>query len=175
MAPDLRLLQWVAAHRSEALTHVARVLMHAGEARSLGIGLVVLFVLGIAAGQVGAIWVAIAAGGTADALATALKSLIDRPRPPVDLALATATDTSMPSTIAALTAGAAIALVLALRWPSPLARRIAAALIGLVVVLVGAAMVYLGAHWMTDVVVGWALGAGVAVLFGVGFARLTRR
>lgn len=175
MAPDLRLLHWVAAHRSESLTQLARVLMHAGDARSLGIGLIVLFALGIAVGQVGAVWVAIAAGGTASAVASALKALVDRPRPPADLALATASDTSMPSTIAALTAATAIALVLSLRWPSPLVRRIAAVLIGLMVGLAGAAMVYLGAHWLTDVLIGWVLGAVVAVPGAALFARLTRR
>ena len=175
MAPDLRLLDWIAAHRADALTDAARLLMEGGGSAVLGIGLAAAFVLGIAIGQVGAVWVAVAAGGSASAIATALKAVADRPRPPTDLALVTASGTSMPSTIAALTAGAALALVLALRWPGPGVRRTAAGVLALVVVLVGAAMVYLGAHWLSDVLAGWAVGAGTAVAFAVPFVRLRRR
>ena len=175
MDPDLRLLQWIAVHRADALTDVARVLMAGGGSRVLGLGLLVLFVVGIAIGQVGAIWISIAAGGAASAIATAAKALVDRPRPPADLALVTATGSSMPSTIAALTAGTVVALVLALRWPAPAVRRAVTAGLVLVVVVVGAAMVYLGAHWLTDVLVGWAVGAGVAAALAVPFRRLARR
>jgi membrane-associated phospholipid phosphatase len=175
VAPDLRLLQWIAANRSDLLTELARVLMAGGGSRVLGLGLVVLFVAGIAIAQVGAVWVSIAAGGAASAIATAAKALVDRPRPPADLALVSASGSSMPSTIAALTAGAAVALVLALRWPSAAVRRAATVLLALVVVLVGAAMLYLGAHWLTDVLAGWALGGVIAVALAVPFRLLTRR
>jgi undecaprenyl-diphosphatase len=173
--PDLRLLQWIAAHRSDALTDVAQVLMAAGGSRALGVGLAVLFAVGIVLGQVGAVWISIAAGGAASAIATASKALVERPRPPADLALVTASGSSMPSTIAALTAGAVVALVLALHWPTRAVRRGGAAVLGLVVALVGAAMVYLGAHWLTDVLVGWALGALVAVALALPLRRLTGR
>ena len=174
MSPDLRLLEWIAAHRTDALTDVARLLMAGGGSVVLGIGLAAAFVLGIAIGQVGAVWMAVVAGGSASAIATALKAIADRPRPPADLALVAASDTSMPSTIAALTAGAALALVVTLRWPSPGVRRAAAVTVAVVVVLVGAAMIYLGAHWLTDVLAGWAIGSATAVAIGVPFVRLTR-
>ncbi|WP_017934847.1 phosphatase PAP2 family protein [Nocardioides sp. Iso805N] len=172
---DLRLLQWIASHRTDALTDVARTIMAGGGSRALGLGLVVIFVLGIAIDQVGAVWIAIVAGGTASAVATAFKALADRPRPPADLALVTTTGTSMPSTIAALTAGAAIALLVTLRWPTRAVRRIAVASLCLVVAVVGAAMIYLGAHWLSDVLVGWVLGAATALAFGLPFARIRLR
>lgn len=175
MSPDLRLLEWIAGHRVDAATDVARLLIAGGGSVALGVGLAAAFILGLAIGQVGAVWMAVVAGGSASAVATALKAVTDRPRPPADLALVAASGTSMPSTIAALTAGAALALALALRWPTPAVRRTAAALLAVIVVLVGAAMVYLGAHWLTDVLAGWALGAVIALVLTVPFVRLTRR
>ena len=175
MPPDLRLLEWIAAHRADAPTDVARLLMAGGGSVVLGVGLAAAFILGIAIGQVGAVWMAVVAGGTASAVATALKALVDRPRPPADLALVTTSGTSMPSTIAALTAGAALALAFAVRWPSRGVRRTALGVLTFIVVLVGAAMIYLGAHWLTDVLAGWALGSATAIAIAVPFARLTRR
>lgn len=175
VSPDLRLLEWIAAHRVDAATDAARLLMAGGGSAVLGAGLASAFILGIAVGQVGAVWVAVVSGGSASAVATALKALADRPRPPADLALVTASGTSMPSTIAALTAGAALALALALRWPTAAVRRTAVVLLTLLVVLVGAAMVYLGAHWLTDVLVGWAVGGVIAIVLAVPFVWLTRR
>lgn len=172
---DLRLLEWIAAHRADLATDIARALMAGGGSAVLGIGLAAAFLLGIAVEQVGAVWMAVVAGGSASAIATALKTLADRPRPPADLALVATSGTSMPSTIAALTAGAALALVLALRWPSRGVRRVAAALLAVAVLLVGAAMVYLGAHWLTDVLAGWAIGAATALDVALPFVRLTRR
>ncbi|NEK84273.1 phosphatase PAP2 family protein [Blastococcus saxobsidens] len=84
---------------------------------------------------------------------------------------------AMPSSIAALTAEAAVPLIL-------YGVRRADAVGGLVVVvlgtgtaMVGAAMVYLGAHWVSDVFVGWALGAafGLAASALVHAIRLPRR
>jgi undecaprenyl-diphosphatase len=173
MSPDLRLLTWIVDHRGAAATRLARALMDGGNSPVVvGVTVAVAFLIGIAAGQTGAMWVVVAAGGAASAIATALKSLVDRPRPPADLALVVASGSSMPSTVAALTAGIAVALVWAPRWPRRL-RRIVAVLLVLLVALIGAAMVYLGAHWASDVLVGWVIGALIAAGLSLGWRRLS--
>lgn len=172
---DLRLMEWVAHHRSTGATDVAWVLMACSSHRVLALTMVAVFLIGLAVGQSGAIWVSMAAGGTGSVVATALKTLVDRPRPPADLALVVTGTSSMPSTVAALTAGTAVALVLAPHWPTRAVRRAAALTLTFVVLLVGWALVYLGAHWPTDVLAGWALGAAFGVAFATAYARWTSR
>jgi undecaprenyl-diphosphatase len=173
MSLDLRLLSWIADHRSAVATRVARTLMDGGNsAVVVGITVAVVFLIGITVGQMGAMWIVVASGGAASAIATALKALVDRPRPPADLALVVPSGSSMPSTVAALTAGIAVALVWAPRWPRRL-RRIVAVLLVLLVVVIGTAMVYLGAHWATDVLVGWIIGTLIAAGLSAGWRRLS--
>ena len=45
--------------------------------------------------------------------------------------------------------------------------------IGLVV-MIGFSRVYLGVHWPSDVLAGWSLGAGWALLAWIGLNRFTR-
>jgi undecaprenyl-diphosphatase len=95
-------------------------------------------------------------------LATAwLKPVIDRPRPPADLALTEATGSAMPSSHAIVTSAIVVAVVMSDWWASERLRRVVlvAGIAGCLVV--GAAMVYLGVHWLTDVLVGWAIGVGL--------------
>ncbi|RBY84526.1 hypothetical protein DQ241_17775 [Blastococcus sp. TF02A-30] len=113
-------------------------------------------------------WGAVAAALVATVAATAIaewaKEVVGRPRPPGDLALVPTDGTAMPSSIAALTAGAAVPIVLwGLRRSDVVGRVIAGVLVA-GTLLVGASMVYLGAHWLSDVLVGWVLGAALGIL-----------
>ena len=108
--------------------------------------------------------------GAADLVSVRLvKPAVDRPRPclvdpqRVKHPLGCGAGRSFPSTHAADTAAAAAVFSWAVPRLSPLGVAIA--------LLVGISRVYLGVHWPTDVLAGWALGAlvGMAV---VAVARL---
>ena len=100
-----------------------------------------------------------------------LKDIFQIARPKPSLALVYADGWAFPSTDAAITAAAASSAFVGLTWLSGQVRRRLAWTLGVMVVLVGALLVYVGAHWLTDVLAGWVLGGAV----GAGAAVLTQR
>jgi membrane-associated phospholipid phosphatase len=95
----------------------------------------------------------------ADIAAVAVKGLVDRERPPaglgdVDVLVATPTNSSFPSGHAAMSAAAAVVLVVLVPrvWP----------LVVAVALGVGWSRLYVGVHYPLDVLAGAALGALVA-------------
>ena len=167
-------MRWVAEHRQQWLTHVAFAVMDVGTTVA-GIGVCALvatvFVVRFrrlrwAAGAAAVVFV------VAGLLTSGLKQLFDRPRPPADLALITVGGASFPSTQAAETAAVATAVLVATTWSSLNLRRAATVAAVFVLLAVGACMIYLGAHWTTDVLAGWAVGASCGALAGWGARRL---
>jgi len=159
---DEAVARWFADHRVGPLDDITIWLADVSE------------LLGVLA-AVGVIWVCVAVwfGGWRPMLQVVLvlasvslltgwmKPVIDRPRPPADLALYDTYESAMPSSHALITAAIVVAVVMADWWTSERLRRavLAVGVVGCLVV--GAAMVYLGVHWVTDVLVGWALGVGL--------------
>jgi membrane-associated phospholipid phosphatase len=99
-----------------------------------------------------------------------LKWMVMRDRPEVEQLVGSG-GSSFPSGHGAAAAAcwAAVALVLARRWPL-VSRRWAAAVAAAIAVLVASSRVLLGVHWLTDViagvVVGWTWFFLVALIFG---------
>lgn len=173
---DRAALLWVVAHRAGWATGSARALMALGTETvpAAAAGLVVVILLAaFRSWRLGA--TAVLAALVAGALSVAAKMAIHRPRPPAALALVPAHGSSMPSTDAALTAAAATVLIVAALRTSRRSGRVLTAVLLTVVVAVGAALVYLGAHWASDVLAGWALGGAIgAVAARVALPRATR-
>ncbi len=114
-------------------------------------------------------------GGTA--LSMLLKQFFDRPRPdlvPHESFVYTASFPSGHSMMAAvtyLTLGALLARV----QPRRPAKAYLLVLAALLTLLVGVSRVYLGVHWPTDVLAGWAAGATWALLCWLAARWLQRR
>ncbi|MDF9752340.1 phosphatase PAP2 family protein [Arthrobacter sp. ES3-54] len=101
--------------------------------------------------------------GTGSLLMTiAGKSLIGRTRPPLtDAVPPHEHSASFPSghSLNAVVIAGIVAYLIILRLKSPRARIITALLAGLFAATIGLSRVYLGHHWLTDVLAAWALGA----------------
>jgi len=172
--PDATVMSWVVAHRFPLGDHAARAVMLAGTHRLVLAAAALLYLSYVAVRRRYRLGAAVVLAVVVSALlAQVLKDVIGRGRPPASAALIHAGGLSMPSTDAALTSAAAVALYLGLTWLDRGRRRLAGAALLAGVVTVGVCLVYLGAHWTTDVVVGWALGAAVGV--GAAFVTAARR
>ncbi|HEY1346629.1 MAG TPA: phosphatase PAP2 family protein [Streptosporangiaceae bacterium] len=159
---DPRVLAFVTGHRTPWLTSFARVLTWLGSA-------FVLWPVAILAGLglwrwrrqwLPAVLPALALAG-AGAWSVLIKVLVGQPRPPVSLRLGTFHSWAYPSQHAAqaLATWGMLALML-MAGRSARARALLAAGAALIAFVVGLTRLYLAAHWMTDVLGGWAL-AGV--------------
>jgi undecaprenyl-diphosphatase len=95
------------------------------------------------------------------------KRVFDRPRPPLALHAVVVGNASFPSGHAMLSAVVYLTLGALLAHFAERARTKGFALVaGMVLTLaIGASRVYLGVHWPTDVIAGWALGAAWAMLW----------
>lgn len=109
--------------------------------------------------------VAVAVGGGA-LLSSALKGLLQRPRPDLVPHVVDVHTFSFPSGHAMLSAVTYLTLgALLARLQSGRATRIYALAVALILTfLVGVSRVYLGVHWPTDVLAGWTVGAAWALL-----------
>ncbi len=110
-------------------------------------------------------------------LSTALKELYSRPRPDVVPHLAYVTSSSFPSghamlsAVVYLTLGALLARLVEGRWT----KRYFIGVAALLTILIGVSRVYLGVHYPTDVVAGWAAGVAWAVFCWLLARYLQRR
>jgi undecaprenyl-diphosphatase len=167
---DPHVTAWVVAHRTGWLTSALQVLTWLGSTA-------VIIPAGLAIGLYFLIrrrtWRPLALLGAAVAGAIGLydivKPLVGRPRPPAAIWIGHYTGTAFPSGHA--TQSAAFYAMLAIVLGAGLSIRRHAILWGaaaLAVLIVGTSRIYFAAHWLTDVLAGYALGATwVAIVVAV--------
>jgi membrane protein DedA with SNARE-associated domain/membrane-associated phospholipid phosphatase len=152
---------FLVAHREAWLTHAMRVVTDLGGASVL---IPLLLVIGLVwrwrAGTWRPLGLLAAAYTGAWTLQTSIKLLVHRPRPPAALALAHFSGYAFPSghatdSVAVYGMLAALLATATARWGRKVALWATAA--GLVA-LIGLSRLYLGGHWPTDVLGGFALG-----------------
>ena len=159
---DARLNQWLHDNSSQPLTRAFELYTHVGS----GVWLVALAAaavafLGSRRCWADALLVALATTG-ALVINPLFKHYFSRPRPRFhdpDLTLHTFSFPSGHAMGSAAVYGA-LAIVVARRVRGTVWAPLAVAAAALIVLLVGASRVYLGAHYPTDVVAGWILGLG---------------
>jgi undecaprenyl-diphosphatase len=156
---DEQIMSFVADHRSPALNHMARAVMDAGNSpRVAAVGGLVVLALVLWRGWYRPALAALAALCAGAVVADLLKLMFDRPRPPPDLSIVSLRGSAFPSTHAAATSAVAAAILLSVVWRTRALRTFAATVLALLVMFIGACMVYLGGLWASDVLVGWAIG-----------------
>lgn len=170
---DEQLLEWIARNRTAWLDDAARALMNVGTSPLVMALLVLLGVAYVVTRQRWQFGVIVAAAFMiAATTAAVLKAIIGRPRPTATYALVNLHGFAMPSTHAVRTAALTAAVLGAAKWLRPGTYRNLAAILVTADVVVGAAMVYLGGHWLTDVLVGWLIGGLIGAACAAGIPRL---
>lgn len=113
----------------------------------------------------------LAAWGTTDAI----KALVGRARPDLLLPCVPVTGASFPSGHASMAAATFLGVAWLAGPRDKPARRLIVIIAAVLVLLVGATRVFLGAHYPTDVVAGWAWGAAWAIAAAGPLQRLRAR
>lgn len=176
---DVQVLDWVVQHRTTTLTPLARGVSHLADPA------VVVVIVGVATislvrsrrPRLGLFLVTCTLGTAV--LTTAAKLTVDRVRPPRELWLSVASGPAFPSghsaqAVACYGALAVVGCALLGRHSHRIGI-IATALA--VAVLVGGSRLYLGVHWLSDVIAGWAVASlwlFSLVLVGWAVPRLRR-
>lgn len=174
---DEAVLNWLTDHRTVWLTGPAIAVTDAGGAA--GILLVVVVVGTVLSRRARSLVPAVVLIGSvvaAVSASTLVKTLVERGRPPLVTQVLAETDYSFPSGHATGAMAGFGMIAVALGYGLPAGRRWALLLAaGVLTVLVAATRLYLGEHWLTDVVGGILLGGTVVVVGSSVYVALMPR
>ena len=171
---DDRVLRFVAAYRTPLLTKVAL------QATSLGSGVVLVLLVLVASSFLWltrhrySAYLLLASFVGSWILNTALKDVFERPRPEVVPHLAAVITSSFPSghAMSSMAAYGAIALLLTRLQRSRAARRTTWLLATIVILVIGASRIYLGVHYASDILGGYAAGLAWVAFAAAGMSAL---
>jgi membrane-associated phospholipid phosphatase len=174
-AADERLANWLHERASDPLTDVFHVITTLGGfVTLLAVTLVAVVLLWRRDERVQAVFVALAFAG-AQLLSSGMKLAFARERPVFADPLATESTYAFPSghALVSLAIYGALALLHAPRLSLP-RRAVLFGAVGLLVLAIGFSRLYLGVHYLTDVLAGYAIGIAWLSLLYVGL-ELERR
>lgn len=171
---DAPVAAWFVDHRTHALDDLALAVTTAGgPAETAALGLVVAVLIVWRTKRYGPALVMLATVASASMLCTIVKLIVGRERPPQSTQLMLETDFSFPS--GHVTGTAALSLMLALLAGTRRSRAVRTLFLGIavaIVVAVACTRMYLGVHWLTDVVAGALLAACAVTLGGYALHRV---
>lgn len=161
---DDAVLTWLVAHRTPWLTDVMTVVTTVGNTVGVAVLTVILAAVAWRRGERRAALATLAVMLLGWGLMNGVKYAVRRARPPVPERLVDLSTWSFPSGHAMMSAMAAAAVIVLvtrglLGERARKRGRAAAAVVTAATLLIGFSRLYLGAHWCTDVLAGWALGA----------------
>jgi membrane-associated phospholipid phosphatase len=171
---DHAVLAWVVNHRSAGLTSVAIGVTNAGSPVATGaIASVAAAVLWRRAGSPRPAILILVTLGVAGAISTLSKMIVGAHRPAQSCQLIGETDPSFPSGHVTGTLALLGALSVVISQHSRQAAHSAPiALTAALTALVALTRLYLGVHWVTDIVGGLLLGAAAAVIAHLAYRRM---
>jgi membrane-associated phospholipid phosphatase len=160
---DVRFASWLHAHSSDWLVTVFKVVTLAGNSVVLIVVVGALAIVFVRRGRMNDAAVLIAALGGAGVVNALLKLVFQRPRP--ELAFVHLETYSFPSGHAAVATATFTTLAFVIACRSGRRRAIAVAATATALIgLVGFSRLYLGVHYLSDVLAGWSFGLAWASL-----------
>ncbi len=163
VAADIRIMNLAVVLREFGLARVFLFITYLGNWQSIvSVGILILLILGLQGERRKAryLFVAVLAG---ELLYSIFKILMHRPRPDISFSLFPQTGYAFPSghAVVPLVFYGMIAFFLRRTVRKRRYRALIAAGAATFVFLIGYSRIYLGVHWASDVIAGWALGAAI--------------
>jgi undecaprenyl-diphosphatase len=168
---------WFVAHRTPALDQVMITISTVGNT----VGMAVLALVGVLTlwrlrhrGEAALVLIAASGSGL---LVTGFKNLYDRPRPPVAQQLTAQSTAALPSghSLGSMVVLGVLATVVVMLASRPAVQVVAVLAAAAGIVAIGVSRLYLGVHWMTDVLTGWLLGGAWLALCVTALVLLRHR
>lgn len=172
---DVHFATWLHEHASSTLVSIFEVVTYAGNALVLGVVILTAAATLLRRGRSNDAMLLVVAFGGAVVVNGLLKLLFHRSRP--ELSFVRLDTYSFPSGHAAVAAATftAGAWLLALRRRRTRARILIALATAVLIGIVGFSRLYLGAHYLSDVLAGFSFGLGWATLCLIGHTLLDER
>lgn len=163
---DRSITRWAVEHRSAVLDGFFKVVTKLGYGVWPTVVMVVMVVVTIVWRRSALALVMISSSIFAMTVGPIIKDLVGRPRPDQSLWLVTVSSPSFPSghAIGSITAWAAAGSVVILMIDRHRTRLLIGVPTTLLVVLIGYSRIYLGVHWATDVIAGWAMATAWLII-----------